>query len=131
MLTDSIIMILSGIFILHFFGDFVFQTDRMAVNKSSSMSTLTQHVLVYTFTLIFMAFWMLPFITVPSVLPAKCVLWAAINGIIHFGVDLITSRAAKLEWERGDKHMFFVIIGLDQLVHLITLFGTFFWIVRP
>lgn len=92
---------------VHFVADFVLQSDTMAKNKSSSNKWLLFHCATYT----------LPF------------LWfgwryAAINGVAHFATDWITSRGAAMLWERGERHWFFVLVGLDQAAHLTTLLAT-------
>ena len=91
-------------FILHFFGDFVLQSDEMAQNKSTSWKWLSTHIAVYTLTL--------------CILSPK---WALINGFAHFLIDAITSRASKILYQRGDIHNFFVVIGIDQTLHYIIL----------
>ena len=99
-------MLVSLLFVvcLHFVADFIFQTDTMAVNKSTSVKWLTAHVLVY----------MLPFFLLG---------WqfAVINGAAHWLTDFVTSRVTSYLWKKGDRHNFFVVIGLDQAVHMTTL----------
>lgn len=93
---------------LHWLGDFVFQTDKMAINKSSSSAWLGIHSVVYGVFL----------------LPLG-VEFALLNCAIHGLVDAITSNITKRLWAKGDRHNFFVVIGLDQAIHLTTLFYTF------
>lgn len=94
--------------IVHWFADFVCQSNYMAQNKSSSIKALSLHILVYTAIL--------------SVFGLK---FAIINGLAHFAVDFITSRITKYLWKKQDVHNFFVVIGLDQLIHTITLIYTY------
>lgn len=93
---------------LHWLGDFVFQTDKMAINKSGSWKWLGAHVSTY-------ALFLLPY----------GVGFALINAVMHALTDAITARVTKLLWAKGDRHNFFVVIGLDQAIHLTTLFYTF------
>lgn len=91
----------------HWLADFVFQTNWMATNKSKNWWALSSHVGVYT--LCFLIFgWK----------------FALLNGGIHFGVDAVTSRVTSKLWERKDVHNFFVVVGLDQLVHMSCLIAT-------
>ena len=92
---------------MHFFQDFVFQSDKMAKGKSTSMKWLSIHVAVYT----------LPFFIFG---------WrfALLNGAIHFVVDFFTSRLSSRMHKAGRIHDFFVVIGADQAIHITTLMLT-------
>lgn len=99
----------------HWVGDFVLQWDRVAKEKSSSNVALTQHVAVYTMTIgIVLALLM------PGIVALKL---ALLNGACHWVTDWFTSRATKRLWAAGEVHYFFVVIGLDQLIHAVTLFA--------
>lgn len=92
---------------LHFFSDFILQTDKMAINKSSSWKWLTIHVSVYSLPFLYFG-WR----------------YALINGFAHFITDALSSRATTYLWKKEKRHWFFVVIGLDQAVHMTTLFLT-------
>jgi hypothetical protein len=91
----------------HWIADFICQTDKMAINKSTSWKWLSSHVGTYTLL-------MLPFGPV----------FAIANGLTHLFVDAVTSRATSYLWKKGDRHNFFVVIGLDQLIHTAILIST-------
>ena len=92
---------------VHWIADFIFQTDKMAINKSTSWKWLSSHIAAYTtFLLIFG--WQ----------------FALINGAAHFVTDAITSRITSCLWKKGDRHNFFVVIGADQALHLTVLLLT-------
>ena len=93
---------------LHFFGDFICQSDSMAQNKSKSNKWLGIHVSTY----------MIPFCLVFG--------WryALINGLAHFIVDWNTSRVTSRLWQEKRVHDFFVVIGLDQALHMSMLLWT-------
>ena len=93
---------------MHFIADFVFQTDSMAKNKSSSNKWLTLHVSIYT----------LPFFWFGGA-------FAVTNGIAHFITDYFSSRATSYLWQKEQRHWFFVVVGLDQAIHITTLFVTY------
>ena len=105
------------ILVAHWLADFVFQTDTMAKGKSKSSWILGHHVLVYSFTM-----------TAPAVLfmpstSAAC-LFLALNAAAHFVTDWLTSRWTSRLRAEGHIHAFFVVIGLDQLIHTVTLIAS-------
>lgn len=100
-----------AIIIVHWFADFFLQTDQMAKGKSKSFKWLTIHVLVYSAPLLIFG-WK----------------FAAINGLAHWCTDAVTSKMTSKLWAKGDVHNFFVVIGADQAIHMMTLFYTFWWL---
>lgn len=103
----SLQILFSLVLIAHFVGDFILQTDRMAMNKSKSNKWLLIHILAYS-----------------SALLVFGPLYAVANGSIHFCVDWVTSRCTSALWAKGERHWFFVVIGLDQLIHTLCLLWT-------
>ena len=89
---------------IHFIADFVLQSDKMALNKSTSFKWLSVHSLVYA----------LPFI----VFNWKMLIFA---GISHMIIDSISSKGTTALYIRQQRHWFFVVIGLDQACHMTTL----------
>lgn len=124
--------------VIHFIGDFICQTDWMAINKSKSWMALLTHVLVYTWVLfigttLFVLYLGYPdlglSLTLTIALP-PIVLWVSLNGALHFITDAITSRWTASLWKREQRHWFFVVIGLDQVIHYTTLAVTLEWLSR-
>ena len=95
---------------IHFFADFICQTDYMAINKSKKNLILLVHVLVYC----------IPFL----IFGLK---FALINAVLHFITDWFTSRITSYLWKKEQRHWFFVVIGLDQAIHMTCLFLTYFY----
>lgn len=112
--------ILTGILSAHWFADFVMQTDKMAVNKSTSNKWLLSHVLCYSLWLGILTAWIFPF--------PQAIAFVALNGMAHAITDYGTSRWTSYLWKKQDRHNFFVVIGLDQLIHTVTLIGTYNWL---
>lgn len=133
-MTISAILVAQIIF-AHWFGDFVLQSHWMATNKSKNWLALTAHAAVYTvaFGLIVLFISALVginetgdvrhaiFVLTPGLFTA----WIAINGVLHFVTDAVTSRITSRLWAKGDMHNFFVVVGFDQMIHYFCLFGTF------
>ena len=115
-------MIMS-IIAIHWIGDFVLQTDWQAKNKSKDNRALIAHVSGYTIALMVYG---LIFLPVEVAYP-----WVLTNGVIHFGVDYVTSRINTYLWNKGKIHEFFVSVGFDQLIHYACLFGLMFLIGLP
>lgn len=126
-------LLLLGLLAIHFIGDFVLQTHWQASNKSTNWKALSLHVASYTACL----FLLTPFLVAaagykPTGDPlTKYAIFAAVNGAIHWGTDYVTSRITKILWDAKEVHNFFVVIGLDQLLHQAALFLTLFWILFP
>lgn len=114
----------------HFVGDFILQTDEMALNKSKNWGALFLHCGAY----------ILPFVLWGP-------LFVAVTFAAHFVTDAITSRITSKLWfitlaprsevnknlrwpyfakvAEGKRHWFFVMIGFDQLIHFATLALTY------
>jgi hypothetical protein len=104
------------IILAHWIADFICQTNWMAQNKSKSYKALSLHILSYTTALALVMFLLTQ--------NPNSFLYALINGAIHFVVDAVTSRITSKLYAKGDVHNFFVVIGLDQAIHMATLVAT-------
>lgn len=111
----NLIIILS-IILIHFFGDFIIQTDWQAKNKSSNLEALLNHTTTYTLC------WL------PFCLYYHLGYFMIITWFFHTITDYLTSRWVKKSFEKQDYHMGFVKIGLDQCGHYIQLFLTFYFL---
>jgi membrane-bound metal-dependent hydrolase YbcI (DUF457 family) len=93
---------------MHFVADFVFQSDKMALNKSKSNKWLFLHAWVYSIPFAFFG-----------------IRFALVTLFFHFVTDYITSRGTSYLWKKEQRHWFFTLIGFDQAVHLTTLLLTY------
>lgn len=108
----------------HWVFDFFLQDDQMAKNKSKCNFALFDHTFIYTVGIFTMA-------CLNYILFDKWyygLLFIGINSFAHFMTDWVTSRASSLLYKEERYHDFFVVIGADQMIHYITLFGTFIWL---
>ncbi len=109
-------MVLSLIFFAHWVGDFLFQTTPMAIHKSHSIKWLSIHVLVYTGV-----------IALASIIimdPNTFWRYTLLNGAIHWVVDFFTSKIVSRF--KDQPRPFFILIGLDQLIHILSLLWTYY-----
>ena len=103
---NNIILIL----LTHWVFDFVLQTDEMALEKGKNFWTLVNHSIVYS----------LGFLVVFGGREMFFILLVS-----HIIIDGISSRVAGYFYKIGDRHNFFVVIGLDQVLHYIVLIWIF------
>lgn len=116
------IQTLIAILFCHWIFDFALQTREMGNNKSKSNYYLGQHVGVYLVGLLFLSF-----VLFPSD-PWGCgFIWSIVNAVAHFLTDYVTSRATSSLYKEKRYHEFFLVIGIDQMIHYVTLFGTYVW----
>ena len=119
-----------SILLIHWFADFVLQTDKQAKGKSKNWSDLLAHTFNYSLIWLFFGiFWLF----IPSrseIQPTSNLLlplnFAIITFIAHTITDYFTSRLNNKLWVKGDVHNFFVSIGFDQYLHYLQLFGTYY-----
>ena len=129
MISQYVMLVL--LFIAHYIGDFLLQTDKMAINKSSSNKWLTKHVLTYMlpFILLYGVYTMYLIVTSGAqydkglglLIIVKFLLTLAINFGLHWVTDYLTSRVAASYHAEGNRSAFFKTIGFDQMVHALSL----------
>lgn len=117
-------MTYTGIFILiiliHTLADFSLQTHKQSQKKSESNLALLQHVATYSLV------WYIALIAISHPTTAgDLVFLLAYTGIFvglpHFCVDYFSSRLSRVFFEKEEYHDGFVVIGFDQMLHLIML----------
>ena len=115
----------SSLFILtcHYMADFVFQSNKMAMNKNRSTKWLLIHVSVYSFTVLIASILLMTSIK-------QVLLFVGINFILHFIVDFITSRMTAYFTREEKRRPFFLTIGADQLIHTFCLLISFCMITK-
>jgi len=103
----------------HYVADFILQTDMQAKMKSSDNRFLGVHCFVYAMT-VTLGFIMLK---ISGMLPQDYNIPAVSSVLIasHFTIDYVTSRINKKLYISGRHHEFFVVVGLDQLLHSLIL----------
>ena len=110
---------LIGLLAVHWLGDFVLQSHWMSVNKSKRLDALAIHVAAYTTTLLVGSALLFGVHEIGSL-----ALFVGVNGTLHFATDFVTSRITSRLWHQQREHLFFVVVGFDQLIHQVTLVTT-------
>jgi len=114
------------ILLTHYIADFWVQTHKQSINKSTNLWSLTEHIITYTLSWFpILIFTLFKINKLEFVLPSALFIF-----ITHWLTDFVTSKAAKLEFENQNVRTGFQIIGLDQMVHYITLFYLFDYILQ-
>jgi len=143
------IKIVFAILIIHWFADFVLQTDKQAKGKSKNWSDLLSHTFNYTMVWIGVG----ALISCPYfdgkyefIKAGYVMVFGVITFVAHTITDYFTSRLnSKLAPERQyllshphlsnyfifkneNWHNFFVSIGFDQILHYVQLFTTYYFL---
>jgi hypothetical protein len=119
--------------IIHWFADFVLQTDWQAQNKSKNNFALLSHTSNYSLV------WMIPmgfvFGIVKEGATTEWIVWSSmyfciITFIAHTITDYFTSRLNSRLWKVNQVHYFFVGVGFDQVLHYGQLFSTYHYLLN-
>lgn len=110
----------------HFIGDFLLQPGAWGDNKHKDTwegsKALMKHVATYTAT-IALCLWLGLNLTNYVLSVNLVVWWALANGVLHTITDYFSSRAFHKFWPTH-RRLAINIFGLDQLIHILCLFGT-------
>lgn len=121
----SIFLVIIVLLFAHFVADFIFQPHYIASTKSTSISSLIQHIIIYFFTLfiIFGIAWFPLYYLAEMKITAQ--IWlqftigiTVVNSLLHYFIDFFTSKVTKYFWNKQDYHNFFVVMEFDQLLHV-------------
>ena len=118
---DSVLTVAVLLLLIHFVGDFIFQSTNMAINKAKSIKWLVIHIGVYTIIL-----------TAGSIILfgiETAIIYALINGGLHFVTDFFTSKLNASLFEKEDKRWYYSGIGFDQFIHGASLLLTYDFVV--
>lgn len=118
-----------GILLIHLIGDFFLQSRYIAENKSENIGVLIAHITIYTLSL-YVGLFIYILIFKDYNMITTLMLYASINGILHFIVDFITSKINSKLYKQGKIYWFFVTIGCDQTIHFIILFWTYNFLIN-
>ena len=123
MKTEINIWVVLTILSIHWFADFVMQTDKEAKGKSKNWDDLLSHTCMYSIILGIASMFILPMKNIYGF--HSFFAFMVITFICHTITDYFTSRLNSKLWEQGKVHLFFVSIGFDQLLHFVQLLLTY------
>lgn len=110
----------------HFLGDFILQSDWMALGKSKSWKPLLAHTSVYSLCFLWLG-WQFALITfaLHTITDAITSRWTSSLWFVRL-IEPINGPGSKFygAYDMTKRHWFFVVIGLDQLIHGVTLLWT-------
>ena len=118
------IEILIIILFVHWIADFVLQSDKQAKGKATNIKELFNHVWAYSLV------WLIVGIYYALYLGDDYTDWAVtafyvITFFTHFVTDFVTSKWVKHYFDQNKYHEGFVVIGLDQFLHVTQLILTY------
>ena len=124
------------IIIIHWVADFIMQDEKWALGKSKNWRDLVMHTLLYStiwwFPALTFLLYFSPDIKSIDELMFKSLLFVFITFVAHTITDYFTSRIVSKKFE--NKHYgssipnfgAFTIIGIDQVLHYVQLFTTYY-----
>lgn len=128
-----------SIILIHWFADFVLQTDKQAKGKSKNWTDLLSHTFTYSLVWLFVGFCIYlkqfkPYNSLHNAIMNDYwkhyiplgLLFVLITFICHTITDYFTSRLNSKLWAKEDVHNFFVSVGFDQVLHYMQLFITYY-----
>jgi hypothetical protein len=124
------LLIIIGVFFVHWFADFVLQTDWQAKNKSKDNKALLSHTLTYSSVWLGVSL-VFGLVTMPWLSAIWFAIWfTLVTFVAHTITDYFTSRLNTKLWTKGDVHNFFVSVGFDQVLHYAQLYITLYLLTR-
>ena len=96
----------------HFLGDFVFQTERMAQKKRTSVKSFILHCLIYSFFIVLTLLW---------IRPIDSIIFAIIIIVLsHVTIDFIKNILLRIISKRCEDHrgLDFTVFVIDQIIHI-------------
>ena len=120
------------IIIIHWIADFVFQDEKWALGKSKNWGDLLSHTFTYS------CIWLIPIMVLfpnnwsTSHYVLSSLTFGLITFIAHTITDYFTSRVVSKKFANKEygsaipNFGAFTVIGIDQVLHYVQLFTTFY-----
>lgn len=125
------LLIITAVLFGHWVGDFILQENNLKASKDKKLinkiKKLVKHLLPHTLTYTAVLTLMVGLLVMFKVLIYSLfgfVLFFIITYVTHFITDFIITMINSKFLMKNGRHKYFVSIGLDQLIHYLTLFAT-------
>ena len=126
-MVNNIFFNLSILMFAHWVGDFVLQTNSMAINKSKSNWALIKHTIVYSLVMGLATQILIEFNLFGAQYWWAAIMFGLVQFISHTVIDYITSRVSTYYWVNEKRYEFFTNIGLDQYMHFLVLITSLYY----
>jgi len=110
------------IVLIHTFGDYFFQGEKLKRLKALKLPYLFEHVVIYIAVLLILS----PFLL--QITFVQALVFSLSNGLLHLFVDYFTRIYKKIYWD-NDEVKYNLIVGLDVACHLICLLTTYYYLI--
>lgn len=127
------IVLLTSALVSHWIMDFCLQKEQDALNKSSSMQHLFNHVFEYSLGMFIAQFFTASCIMGPSMAINIAAPFFLVTLISHWVTDYVTSKTSAIRYKYHKYYGlngFWAIIGLDQLLHALQIVYTLYYLIK-
>jgi hypothetical protein len=114
------------ILVIHWFADFVLQTQWITDNQDRDMDALLGHTVTYSLV------WLCVGVLYSMSLEGQAeqlyamFLFPLATWAFHTIVDYFSTQRMNELFKRGNMRNFYVVFGLDQLIHILQLFTLYY-----
>lgn len=128
-------MLLYVLLITHFVADFLMQSREMAQKKSSELLWLGLHIRTITWTFFFVTYFggagwnSIPFTIINSAIHAL-IDWTIWNWYKQGVIKRYPTFEMRRDFKFWEDQKFYSTIGLDQLLHVLTIVVLYDWLIR-
>lgn len=115
-----------AIIVVHWIADFVLQAEKWALGKSKNWNDLLSHTSLYSLV------WFIPISLLLKSANWEASAFVSVTFIAHTATDYVTSRIVSKKFSRQEygspipNFGAFTIIGIDQVLHYVQLFTTYY-----
>lgn len=103
-------------FLLHWLGDFVFQSDELSITKHKNFTQLIKHSIIYTLPFLYAGI----FIYATNMFNIKLFdlsLFLFLTFLLHLIIDYFVSKSGYNQFEKTKPNTFLGVLIIDQIMH--------------
>lgn len=112
---------------VHWVADFICQPHDIATSKWNDPASLMIHGLIYALVVAvsFVPVGILLCTCLPQIELQYYVIGVVATTLLHPAIDFFTSKAGHIYFEAQDYHNGFVVVGIDQMMHMAVFFAVY------